>query len=107
MSLVRVIDWLCDHWDQPEEGIWETRGGRKDFTYGRLQCWVALDRALKMATHHGRPGNLTRWTAERDKLYHQIMARGWNPQKGAFTLWGSRTRPLWLTWASTRPAHTR
>ena len=38
-----------------------------------------------MATHHGRPGNLTRWTAERDKLYHQIMARGWNPQKGAFT----------------------
>ena len=85
MSLVRVIDWLCDHWDQPEEGIWETRGGRKDFTYGRLQCWVALDRALKMATHHGRPGNLTRWTAERDKLYHQIMARGWNPQKGAFT----------------------
>ncbi len=79
MSLVRVIDWLCEHWDQPEEGIWETRGGRKDFTYRRLQCWVALDRALKMATHHGRPGNLARWTAERDKLCHQIMARGWNP----------------------------
>ena len=38
MSLARITDWLCEHWDQPEEGIWETRGGRKDFTYGRFQC---------------------------------------------------------------------
>ena len=55
MSLVRVIDWLCEHWDQPEEGIWETRGGRKDFTYGRLQCWVALectDRMLIYGEQH-------------------------------------------------------
>jgi GH15 family glucan-1,4-alpha-glucosidase len=85
MSLARVIDWVCDHWDQPEEGIWETRGGRKDFTYGRFQCWVALDRAIKMTLVHGWPANVTRWTAERDRLYYQIMTRGWNPQKGAFT----------------------
>ncbi len=85
MSLARITDWLCDHWDQPEEGIWETRGGRKDFTYGRFQCWVALDRAIRLAAQHGRPANVTRWTTERDKIYTQIMSRGWNQQKRAFT----------------------
>jgi GH15 family glucan-1,4-alpha-glucosidase len=85
MDLIRIIDWVCEHWDQPEEGIWETRGGRKDFTYGRFQCWVALDRMIRLAARHGRPGNVSRWMAERDKIYHQIMTRGWHPQKGAFT----------------------
>ena len=83
--LASMIDWLCEHWDQPDEGIWETRGGRKDFTYGRFQCWVALDRAIRMAQHRGRPANPTRWAAERDRIYHQIMQRGWNPKIGAFT----------------------
>jgi GH15 family glucan-1,4-alpha-glucosidase len=85
MALTRIIDWVCEHWDQPEEGIWETRGGRKDFTYGRFQCWVALDRMIRLAAHHGRPGNVSRWMAERDKIYDQIMTRGWHPQKDAFT----------------------
>ena len=47
--MARTIDWLSDNWDQPDEGIWETRGGRKNFTYGRFQCWVALDRAIRIA----------------------------------------------------------
>jgi GH15 family glucan-1,4-alpha-glucosidase len=47
MALTRITDWVYEHWDQPEEGIWETRGGRKYFTYGRLQCWVALDRMIR------------------------------------------------------------
>ena len=45
----------CDNWDQPEEGIWETRGGRQSFVYGRVMCWVALDRAIRMA-HRPGPG---------------------------------------------------
>ena len=85
MSLAQITDWVCDHWDQPEEGIWETRGGRKNFTYGRFQCWVALDRAIRLAAHHGRPANAARWIAERDKIYQQIINRGWHPQKQAFT----------------------
>jgi GH15 family glucan-1,4-alpha-glucosidase len=85
LSLARMMDWLCEHWDQPEEGIWETRGGRKDFTYGRFQCWVALDRAIRLAARRGRPGNVDRWTAERDRIYNQIMGHGWNPRKGTFT----------------------
>jgi GH15 family glucan-1,4-alpha-glucosidase len=80
-----TIDWLCGHWDQPDEGIWETRGGRKDFTYGRFQCWVAFDRAIRLAERHGRPASLTRWMTERDKVYKEIMTRGWRPQTGAFT----------------------
>jgi len=81
----RMVDWLCDHWDQPDEGIWETRGGRKDFTYGRFQCWVAFDRAIRMAEHRGRPADLARWTKMRDAIYRQIMAKGWNSKVGAFT----------------------
>ncbi|HEY1320434.1 MAG TPA: glycoside hydrolase family 15 protein, partial [Streptosporangiaceae bacterium] len=84
-QVTHIIDWLCDHWDQPDEGIWETRGGQRDFTYGRFQTWVALDRAIKMATHRGRPANLMQWTAVRDSVYRQIMDRGWNPKIGAFT----------------------
>jgi len=85
MSLANIIDWLCEHWDQPDEGIWETRGGQKNFTYGRFQTWVALDRAIRMATARGRPANLARWTDVRDQVYTQIMEQGWNPKLGAFT----------------------
>jgi GH15 family glucan-1,4-alpha-glucosidase len=80
-----IMDWLCEHWDQPDEGIWETRGGRQNFTYGRFQAWIALDRAIRLATERGRPANLARWATERDAIYTQIMDRGWNPKVGAFT----------------------
>jgi len=83
-AVVRMIDWLCEHWDQPEEGIWETRGGRKDFTYGRFQCWVALDRAVRLAEHRGKPADIARWRTERDRIYRQIMERGWKPDQRAF-----------------------
>src|SRR5438094_215278 len=55
-ALAGIIDWLCENWDQPDEGVWETRGGRKNFTYGRFQAWVALDRSIRMATQ--RRGHL-------------------------------------------------
>jgi len=84
-SIARIADWLCDHWDQPDEGIWETRGGQKDFTYGRFQTWVALDRCIKIATRRARPANIARWVIERDRVYDQIFDRGWNPNVGAFT----------------------
>jgi GH15 family glucan-1,4-alpha-glucosidase len=84
-KLAQLTDWLCQHWDQPDEGVWETRGGRQNFTYGRLMCWVALDRMVRLAREHGRPADLTRWIGERDRLYQQIMDHGWNPQRRAFT----------------------
>ena len=84
-KLAQLTDWLCEHWDQPDEGIWETRGGRQNFTYGRLQCWVALDRMIRLAREHGRPADLTRWVSERDRIYQQIMTHGWNQKRRAFT----------------------
>ncbi len=85
VGLTNLMDWVAANWDQPDEGVWETRGGRKDFTFGRVQCWVALDRAVKLARRHGWPANVATWEAERDKLYNQVMERGWNPRVGAFT----------------------
>jgi GH15 family glucan-1,4-alpha-glucosidase len=85
VKLAQLADWICEHWDQPDEGIWETRGGRQNFTYGRLQCWVALDRMVRLAQEHGRPADLTRWISERDRIYQQIMDHGWNPKRRAFT----------------------
>ncbi|WP_432071770.1 glycoside hydrolase family 15 protein [Streptomyces wuyuanensis] len=83
-SLRTLLDWLTDHWDQPDEGLWETRGGRKDFTYGRVMSWVAFDRALRLAAASGRPASLARWSHARDRLYHQVLSRGWNEQRQAF-----------------------
>ena len=85
LELASLMDWLCEHWDQPDEGIWETRGGRKNFLYGRVQSWVALDRAVKMATTRARPADLLRWRTERDAIYNQIFDKGWNPRIGGFT----------------------
>jgi GH15 family glucan-1,4-alpha-glucosidase len=84
-AIAGTIDWLCDHWDQPDEGVWETRGGRKDFTYGRMQSWVALDRAIRLAEGRGRPADINRWRAERDRIYDQVMTKGWNADRMAFT----------------------
>jgi GH15 family glucan-1,4-alpha-glucosidase len=83
-KLSALANWLCEHWDQPEEGIWETRGGRMDFVYGRVMCWVALDRIVRLAGEYGRPADLVRWITERDTIYQQVMEKGWNPKRQAF-----------------------
>lgn len=80
-----LLDWLAEHWDRPDEGIWETRGGRQDFTYSRLMCWVAFDRAIRIASRFARPADLDRWSSERDDILRQIVQRGWNPEREAFT----------------------
>jgi GH15 family glucan-1,4-alpha-glucosidase len=85
VAIARMMDWLAEHWDQPDEGIWETRGGQQDFTYGRVQSWVALDRAIRLAEHHGKPAQLGRWIMERDRIYNQVIERGWNRRVKAFT----------------------
>jgi len=64
--------------EQADEGIWETRGGRHSFTYSRLQCWVAVERAIRIATGRGLPFDRLRWEQARDRIYRQIIDRGWN-----------------------------
>ncbi|MFD9377430.1 glycoside hydrolase family 15 protein [Streptomyces sp. NPDC059999] len=82
--LSRTLDWLVDSWDRPDEGIWETRGGRKDFTYSRVMCWAAFDRGLKLASEFSRPGDTERWRTARDAVIEQVMERGWSEAAGAY-----------------------
>ncbi|MFD8982783.1 glycoside hydrolase family 15 protein [Streptomyces sp. NPDC059564] len=79
-----VLDWLADHWDRPDEGIWETRGGQQNFTFSRLMTWVAFDRGIRHATAFSRPADIGRWTEVRDTVFKQIVERGWNTKRQAF-----------------------
>ncbi|MFJ8944771.1 glycoside hydrolase family 15 protein [Streptomyces sp. NPDC102395] len=83
-TVANVLDWLADAWDRPDEGIWETRGGRKDFTYSRVMSWVAFDHGLRLAEMSRRPANVDRWRAARDAVFDQVMERGWSETERAF-----------------------
>ncbi|MFF4399984.1 glycoside hydrolase family 15 protein [Streptomyces sp. NPDC001480] len=83
-ALRGVLDWLADHWDRPDEGIWETRGGRQNFTYSRLMTWVAFDRGIHAAVEFSRPADVQRWTEIRDKVFDQIVEQGWHEKRQAF-----------------------
>jgi GH15 family glucan-1,4-alpha-glucosidase len=79
-----ILDWLADNWDQPDEGIWEVRGGRRDFTYSRVMTWVAFDRAIRVQAKRGLPADTQRWRHERDAAYEWVMTRGWSEKRQAF-----------------------
>jgi len=83
-DLCRIVEWVCNNWDQADEGIWETRGGRKNFTYSRLMCWVAIERAVRVGRQRGLPADLVSWMGHRDDVYRQIMEQGWNEERKAF-----------------------
>jgi len=83
-SLLRVMDWLSKNWQGTDEGIWEVRGGRREFLHSRLMCWVAFDRAIKIAEAHSLPAPVNDWKAIRDTIYNEIMEKGWNEKKQSF-----------------------
>ena len=83
-NLRRILGWLSDNWRRPDEGIWEVRGGRKQFVSSKLMCWVALERAGRIALQRGLPSGGGRWVSERDEIYEEIMEKGWNPEKESF-----------------------
>jgi GH15 family glucan-1,4-alpha-glucosidase len=82
--LRRLTDWVCKHWKDKDNAIWEVRGGPRDFVYSKMMCWVAVDRALRLAGKRSFPADWSGWTATRDEIYETIMQRGWNAQRGAF-----------------------
>ena len=65
-NLVRLVDWVCAHWQQPDDSIWEVRGGRRPFLYSRVLCWVAIDRGIRLAEQRSFPAPLERWRRIRD-----------------------------------------
>ena len=90
--LRRLVDWVCDHWQESDEGIWESRGGRQQFVYSKLMCWVAIDRGLRLADKRSFPANRERWLKVRDRIYEEIMEKGWSKTRQAFVQhYGSQT----------------
>ncbi|MFB7629677.1 glycoside hydrolase family 15 protein [Streptomyces sp. NPDC056149] len=83
-TVCNLVNWVCDNWDQPDEGIWETRGKIQNFLYSQLMCWVAIERAMRIARHRGLPADMIRWGQERDAIYRRIMQRGWSTERRAF-----------------------
>ena len=83
-NLGKILDWLSENWREPDEGIWEVRGGRRQFVSSKLLSWVALERAGRIARQRGLPSGDGRWMAERDAIYEEIMEKGWNPEKNSF-----------------------
>jgi GH15 family glucan-1,4-alpha-glucosidase len=79
------LDWVCDNWQQPDRGIWEMRNREEQFVYSKLMNWVALDRGIRLAEKRAFPANRERWLHERDRIYEEIMTRGWNEKRQAFT----------------------
>ena len=80
----RRLNWLCDNWQRPDEGIWEVRGGRRHFVSSKLMCWVAMDRGLRLAQKRAFPADQVRWLQVRDQIYEEVMAKGWSEKRHAF-----------------------
>lgn len=82
--VIELLEWLEQNWDSKDEGIWEVRGGQQHFTYSRLMSWIAFDRALRIAEARGFPCPRILWRETRDKIFEQIMERGFSRQRQAF-----------------------
>jgi len=74
----RVLDWLRRNWQRPDEGIWEVRGGPREFLHSRVMCWVAFDRALRLALKLSLPGPIDVWHRTRDDIRSDIFTNFWD-----------------------------
>ncbi len=83
-NLNHLLEWLQGHWQDPDEGIWEVRGGPKQFLHSRLMSWVAFDRAIRIARHRGWPAPVDDWRGISTEIYRQIMEQGWSEEKQSF-----------------------
>ena len=83
-NVQRILDWLGKNWQRPDEGIWEVRGGAKEFLHSRVMCWVAFDRALRLAQKRSLSGPLESWQRTRDEIRNDIFTNFWNERLQAF-----------------------
>jgi len=79
-----LTNWVCENWHRQDQGVWESRGGGRDHTYSRLMCWVAVDRALRIAENRSFPAERSRWLTVRDEIYEDILKNGWDEERQAF-----------------------
>ena len=86
-----LMDFLESRWREPDEGIWEVRGPRRDFTHSKVMAWVAADRAVTAVERFGNDGPLDRWRALRDEIHADVCEKGWDADRETFTqYYGSR-----------------
>jgi GH15 family glucan-1,4-alpha-glucosidase len=83
-NLVRLIEFVLAHWREADEGIWEVRGGRREFLISRVMCWVAVDRAIRLSLKRSLPAPLDRWHAARDAIYRDVFESFWDPERRTF-----------------------
>lgn len=82
-----LADWVCGHWQLPDQGVWEVRSEPREFLYSRVLCWVAVDRALRLAEKRSLPAPVARWRATRDAIYHDVFENFWDAEEEAFVGW--------------------
>jgi len=80
----KMVDWICVHWTETDEGIWEVRGGQQHFIYSKVMSWVALDRGIRLAERRSFPADLPRWYSVRNAIYEEIQEKGFNKKRQAF-----------------------
>jgi GH15 family glucan-1,4-alpha-glucosidase len=84
LDVTRTVDYVVEHWREPDHGIWEFRNGVKPLLHSRLMCWVTVDRALRLAEKRSLPAPLKRWFETRDAIHNDIHDNFWNDELGAF-----------------------
>ena len=82
--LLRVVEFVLDHWHEPDEGVWEARAARQHNVFSKAWCWVALDRAIKMVRALDLPGDVDRWRKVRSEIRRQILEQGFDKRRGVF-----------------------
>jgi GH15 family glucan-1,4-alpha-glucosidase len=80
-----LLDWLEGHWQDPDNGLWEVRGSRRDFVHSKVMAWAGLDRAVRSVENHGLDGPVDRWRSVRDQIHTEVCERGYDPDRGTFT----------------------
>ena len=84
LDVRRILEWLGKNWRRPDEGIWEVRGGAKEFLHSRVMCWVAFDRALRLAQKRSLSGPLDVWQRTRDEIRNDIFTNFWSERLQSF-----------------------
>ena len=79
-----LLEHLETIWEEPDEGLWETRGGRRHFTFSKVMAWVAFDRGIREAEMHGLPGPVHRWRGVRDQIHARVCRDGYDAGRGSF-----------------------
>lgn len=82
---VDIVDFVCEHWREPDDGIWESRADRENHVHSKVMAWVAVDRGIAAIERFGLEGPLDRWKEVRQQIFDEVIERGWSEERKSFT----------------------